>query len=160
MDQKLLEVGAGEIVMPESDFILDSRLESDCHILGRLDTTLLLLMDNSLAPWFILVPMVEVIELHQMERDAQLLELEHINLLSAYLKDEFSVDKVNVAAIGNIVRQLHIHVVGRSEQDYCWPSVVWGAEGRKAYSQSEVQAIAASIQERLGGAFVAASVGQ
>ncbi len=142
-----------------NDFTLDSRLQSDCHILGRLDNTLLLLMNNSLAPWFILVPMVEVTEFHQMESDAQLLELGHINLLSIYLKDEFSVDKVNVAAIGNIVRQLHIHVVGRSEQDYCWPNVVWGAEGRKAYSSSEVQAITASVQERLGAAFVSAPEG-
>lgn len=137
-----------------NEFTLDSRLESDCYILGQLDSSLLLLMDNSLVPWLILVPMVEVTELHEMERDAQLQVLEQINLLSGYLKDEFPVDKVNVAAIGNIVRQLHIHVVGRSERDYCWPNVVWGAAGRKAYSQQEVEAIAASIHKRLGERFV------
>lgn len=136
-----------------SEFVLDPRLESDCHVLGRMDNTLLLLMDNSLVPWLILVPMVEVTEFHQMERDAQLQVLEQINLISGYLKEEFPVDKVNVAAIGNIVRQLHIHVVGRSEQDYCWPNVVWGAEGRKAYSEQEVEAVAASIQGKLGEMF-------
>ena len=137
-----------------SEFVLDPRLESDCHILGRLNNTLLLLMDNALVPWLILVPMVDATEFHQMERDAQLQVLEQINLISGYLQDEFPIDKVNVAAIGNIVRQLHIHVVGRSEQDYCWPNVVWGAEGRKAYSGQEVEAIAASIQGALGEMFV------
>lgn len=142
-----------------SDFVLDSRLKNDCHILGQLGSSLLLLMDNSLVPWFILVPKVEVTEFHELDRDTQLQVLDQINLISNHLKQEFSVDKVNVAAIGNIVRQLHIHVVGRSETDYCWPNVVWGAEARKACSEHEVEAIAASIQGRLGQMFVSFSGG-
>ncbi len=139
------------------DFVLDSRLESDCHILGKFDSTLLLLMDNALVPWFILVLQVEVTEFHDLQRETQLQLLDHINLLSNYLKQELSVDKVNVAAIGNIVRQLHIHVVGRSETDYCWPNVVWGAEGRKPYTELELQEISESIKEVFGGEFVALS---
>jgi len=139
-----------------SGFALDSRLESDCHLLGQIDNSLLLLMDNSLVPWLILVPMVDVIEFHELDHDTQLQLLEQINLLSAYLKDEFALDKINVAAIGNIVRQMHIHVVGRSEQDYCWPNVVWGAEGRQAYTEDEVMAITASIHVKLGKMFVPA----
>jgi len=139
-----------------SGFVLDSRLESDCHLLGRIDNSLLLLMDNSLVPWLILVPMVEVTEFHELEQDTQLQLLEQINLLSAYLKEEYAPDKINVAAIGNIVRQMHIHVVGRSEQDYCWPNVVWGAEGRQAYAEGEVAAIATSIHEMLGEMFIPA----
>ncbi len=124
-----------------SDFVLDARLENDCHILGRLDTTLLLLMDNSLVPWFILVPEVEVTEFHDLEQEVQVHLLGQINAISNHLKKEFSVDKVNVAAIGNVVRQLHIHVVGRWVTDYCWPNVVWGAEGRKPYTEPELQSI-------------------
>jgi len=139
-----------------SGFVLDSRLESDCHLLGQIDNSLLLLMDNSLVPWLILVPMVQVTELHELERDAQRQLLEQINLLSAYLKDEFALDKINIAAIGNIVRQMHIHIVGRSEQDFCWPNVVWGAEGRQAYTEQEVAAITASIHGKLGAMFVPA----
>lgn len=128
-----------------SDFVLDARLKNDCHILGKIDSTLLLLMDNALVPWFILVPQADVTELHELEHATQLQLLDHISLISTYLKHDLCVDKVNVAAIGNIVRQLHIHVVGRKEGDYCWPGVVWGAEGRKSYTELAVQEISASI---------------
>ncbi len=137
----------------KSDFVLDPRLAADCHVLGRMDNTLLLLMNNALVPWFILVPQVEVTEFHELEQATQLQLLEQINLISAHLKHELAVDKVNVAAIGNIVRQLHIHVVGRREGDYCWPGVVWGAEGRKPYAESELQDILVSIQKSLGDVF-------
>ena len=133
-----------------SNFILDSRLNNDCHILGQLDSTLLLLMDNALVPWFILVPQVDITEFHELQQDTQLQLLEQINLISTCLKQDHSVDKVNVAAIGNIVRQMHIHVVGRTESDYCWPNVVWGAEGGRPYSDSELQKITAVVKEQLG----------
>lgn len=141
-----------------SNFILDSRLKNDCHILGKLDNTLLLLMDNALVPWFILVPQTDVTEFHELQHEAQLQLLEQINLISSFLKQGLSVDKVNVAAIGNIVRQMHIHVVGRTEGDYCWPNVVWGAEGGRPYSDSELQEISASIQEVFANKFIPASV--
>lgn len=141
-----------------SDFVLDARLENDCHILGQLNSTLLLLMDNALVPWFILVPQVEVTEFHELQRETQLQLLENINMLSNYLKQELSVDKVNVAAIGNIVRQLHIHVVGRTETDYCWPNVVWGAEGRRPYTELELQEITTSIKKVLGEEFTPTTV--
>ena len=136
------------------DFVLDSRLKNDCHILGKLDSTLLLLMDNAMVPWFILVPQVDVTEFHELQQETQLQLLEHINLLSTHLKQDLSVDKVNVAAIGNIVRQLHIHVVGRKETDFCWPNVVWGAEGRRPYTELELQEINASIKKVLGEEFI------
>ncbi len=139
-----------------SDFVLDARLASDCHTLGRLDNTLLLLMDNALLPWMILVPMVEVTELHELEWERQLQILSQINLVSDYLKKEYSVDKINVAAIGNIVRQLHIHVVGRSKTDYCWPGVVWGADGRQSYAGQEIAAIVAAVSRSLGDRFTPA----
>ncbi len=141
------------------DFELDSRLQNDCHILGRLDSTLLLLMDNALVPWFILVPEVEVTEFHELEHAFQLQLLDHINLISHHLKQDLAVDKVNVAAIGNMVRQLHIHVVGRSETDFCWPNVVWGADGRRPYTEAEVQVLRVSIQKALGNALAPAVPG-
>jgi diadenosine tetraphosphate (Ap4A) HIT family hydrolase len=135
--------------MPSS-FVLDSRLEKDCHILGKLDDTLLLLMDNALVPWFILVPQTDVTEFHELPQQDQLQLLQQINLISTYLKQERSVDKVNVAAIGNIVRQMHIHVVGRTETDYCWPNVVWGAAGGEEYKESDFNDIRTSIQKYVG----------
>jgi diadenosine tetraphosphate (Ap4A) HIT family hydrolase len=137
-----------------SDFVLDSRLQSDCHKLGRIGDSLLLLMDNSLVPWLILVPMVDETEFHELEWDTQLQLLDQINLLSGYLKLEFPVDKLNVAAIGNIVRQMHIHIVGRSEQDFCWPNVVWGAGERQTYDRHQVAVITDSLCTRLGDMFI------
>jgi diadenosine tetraphosphate (Ap4A) HIT family hydrolase len=137
-----------------SDFVLDARLEKDCHILGKLNSTLLLLMDNSLVPWLILVPQTDVTEFHELPQESQLQLLEQINLISNYLKQDLSVDKVNVAAIGNIVRQLHIHVVGRRETDYCWPNVVWGADGREPYAEQKVREISASVKKLFNEGFV------
>ncbi|MCP4996983.1 MAG: HIT family protein [Gammaproteobacteria bacterium] len=130
-------------------FELDSRLEQDCHLLCEVDQILVLLMDNALVPWFILVPRVEVEELYELtpERRASLDAL--IDRLSDFITTEFQVDKLNVAAIGNIVRQLHVHLVGRSEGDYCWPGVVWGRSERKTYTQDQVTAIAGKIKRFL-----------
>ena len=95
------------------DFRLDPQLERDCFILGNVGSSLLLLLDNALVPWFILVPRVAVTEVYELEREVQLALLDQVNALSRLLKDELGVDKVNVAAIGNVVRQLHVHVVAR-----------------------------------------------
>ncbi len=130
-------------------FKLDSRLEQDCHLLCEVDQILVLLMDNALVPWFILVPRVQVEELYELtpERRASLDAL--IDSLSDFITTEFQVDKLNVAAIGNIVRQLHVHLVGRSEEDYCWPGVVWGRSEREKYTQDQVTAIAGKIKRFL-----------
>jgi len=138
-------------------FRLDPRLDADCHTLGRLDCSLLLLMDNVLAPWFILVPEVGgVVEFHELDADVQQRLLGEINLLSRFVKDHFTVDKINVAAIGNMVRQLHVHVVGRSEGDWCWPGVVWGAEKGRGYTEAEVGDILRALENQLGSVFVLA----
>lgn len=139
-----------------SDFVLDARFAADCHLLGRLDNTLLLLMDNSLVPWMILVPMVQVTEWHELEWDSQLQILGQINLISQHLKNEYAIDKINLAAIGNIVRQLHIHIIGRSESDYCWPNVVWGAAGRRSYAEPEIENTVAAVKRDLGDRFTPA----
>ena len=85
-------------------FKLDERLAKDCFILGELDNSLLLLMNNKLVPWFVLVPKVNgVSELYDLDDNTRLALLNDINTLSLYIKEEFSPDKMNVAAIGNIV---------------------------------------------------------
>ncbi|WP_198266436.1 HIT family protein [sulfur-oxidizing endosymbiont of Gigantopelta aegis] len=122
-------------------FTLDSRLANDCFILSESDDFLLLLMNNALVPWFILVPKVDKTELYELESSVS----ENIalisNKLSQLLKTDFKVDKINIAAIGNIVSQLHIHIIGRYENDAFWPGVVWGAEPKESYEESEVTKI-------------------
>ncbi len=130
-------------------FKLDERLNNDCIVLGKFKTSQLLLMNNSLVPWFILVPEVEATELFELEHSVQDLLSIEINQLSEVISAEYSIDKLNVAAIGNIVNQLHIHVIGRNKQDFCWPNVVWGVDQKELYSKNEIEAISVKMTAKL-----------
>ncbi len=103
------------------------QLTNDCFILGRLPLCHLLLMNDRNYPWFILVPDREDIrEIYQLRsEDRQQLGKESC-MLSEFLMDEFSGDKLNVAALGNQVPQLHLHHIVRFESDPAWPAPVWG----------------------------------
>jgi diadenosine tetraphosphate (Ap4A) HIT family hydrolase len=136
-----------------TDFRLDPQLERDCFVLGAVGNSLVLLLDNALVPWFIVVPQVAVAEVYQLEREQQLALLAQVNALSRLLKEELAVDKVNVAAIGNVVHQLHVHVVGRREGDFCWPGVVWGAQENQGYTAAEVQRMRGLVATALGDDF-------
>jgi diadenosine tetraphosphate (Ap4A) HIT family hydrolase len=124
-----------------ADFTLDERLAQDGYRLAELPLCELLLMNNALLPWFILVPRVDVVEMHEMASLQQRALMEEINLVSRFIQQTFAPDKLNTAAIGNIVRQLHIHIVARKQDDICWPGVVWGVEQRTDYEQSTLNAI-------------------
>jgi diadenosine tetraphosphate (Ap4A) HIT family hydrolase len=140
-----------------NDFRLDPQLQRDCFVLGELSSTLLLLLDNALVPWLILVPPVAVSEVYELERGVQSALLDQVSALSRFLKEELGVDKVNVAAIGNVVRQLHVHVVGRREGDFCWPGVVWGAQGKQGYTADQVEHMRGRVAAALGNDFTPAA---
>lgn len=127
--------------MATVNFQLDPRLANDCTQLGELRLSRLLLMNNALLPWFILVPRVSVTEIYQLQAEEQQLLLQEINALSAFAETTFKADKLNIGAIGNIVSQLHIHVVARKKTDCCWPGVVWGVEQREDYSERALAAL-------------------
>ena len=114
---------------------------------------MLLLMNNSLVPWFILVPNTSEKEIYDLSFSDQAALMQEINTLSAFIKDNFDITKLNVASIGNIVSQLHVHVVGRNMSDYCWPGVVWGASGKKPYNDAQVSKITTDLREQLGEKF-------
>jgi len=104
------------------------RLLEDCHVLGQLELCSVLLHRNSSVPWFIVVPDVaaELVELHQLDPEARHRLDTELDLVARFIKARFDVAKLNVAAIGNIVPQLHVHIIGRRPDDPCWPGVVWG----------------------------------
>ena len=134
-------------------FELNAQLANDCIILGKLDLSLILLMNNSLVPWLILVPdttMIEMTDLPHTDQDALLKE---INLISGFMKDNFEISKLNIASIGNIVNQLHVHIVGRDPSDYCWPNVVWGTRDKEPYSNEQALNINTALEEQLGSQF-------
>lgn len=134
-------------------FKLDPRLANDCLVLGELHTSLLLMMNNALVPWFILVPRTSETEITDLPPADQALILEEINLMSGFVKDNFPVSKMNIAAIGNIVSQLHIHVVGREVTDFCWPNVVWGTKEKESYRKEKIAEIRTALIEQLGNHF-------
>lgn len=124
-----------------SAFEIHPRLSGGSHRLGRLGNCELLLKDNAHFAWFILVPEVDVEELHELDAD-QYAELgAAVRQLSGFVATHFSPAKVNVAAIGNQVRQMHIHVVGRWQHDPAWPGVVWSCDARQTYAPDEVDRI-------------------
>lgn len=137
--------------MGEAEFILDQRLAKDCYTLAELPLSRLLLMDNALIPWLILVPRVDKTELHQLSNDQQQALLDEINLISRFAEESFSPDKLNVAAIGNIVRQMHVHIVARKTGDICWPGVVWGMQQKQAYDQTQLDALSIALRSKLPG---------
>ncbi|ODB92175.1 hypothetical protein A3194_07160 [Candidatus Thiodiazotropha endoloripes] len=122
-------------------FSLDPRLTADCHLLAELELSQLLLMNNALLPWYILVPRVSCDELYQLTPEQQKLLFEEINQISLFIKADENIDKLNTAAIGNIVRQMHIHILGRKSSDPWWPGTVWGTKQRRPYNQTELNEI-------------------
>ena len=119
---------------------LDPHLLKDCELLGKFKLCHVLLMRDENYPWCVLVPdredKVEIFEL--AKEDQSQLQLESNSLLE-YLKNEFNADKMNVAALGNVVPQLHIHHVVRYKTDIAWPGPVWGAFPAKTYSEASLK---------------------
>ena len=142
-------------------FKLDPRLANDCIQLGYLSgqhsenksaiaTSLLLLMNNAVIPWFVIVPMdVTVIDIDELDEKHQQKILNEVNVLSAFLKKHYSVDKINFASIGNIVKQMHFHLVARNKNDPAWPGVVWGTTAKIKYNQQQVEVITKLLSEEI-----------
>lgn len=119
---------------------LDSRLLNDCEVIGKFKLCNVLLMRDANYPWCVLVPdrenKMEIFDLSPEEQQQLTLES---NTLLAFLKKEFNADKMNVAALGNVVPQLHIHHIVRYKTDIAWPSPVWGAFPAKPYDTAELK---------------------
>lgn len=137
-----------------TDFTLDPRLRRDCLALGTLYGVHLLLMNNHKVPWFVLVPETTETEFYELESPLKKSLSQGVDALSRLLKENLDAEKLNIAAIGNIVSQMHIHVVGRFSTDFCWPHPVWGASGGVPYEASEVRQLVATLETCLPGAFV------
>jgi diadenosine tetraphosphate (Ap4A) HIT family hydrolase len=136
-----------------SDFSLDQRLAADTIPIGDLVLSSVLLMDDARFPWFILAPRragaSEVTDLS--DEDAATL-MGEIRLATRVMLELAKPDKVNVGALGNVVAQLHVHVVGRFRSDPAWPGPVWGHGSRAPYPAHA----AAALVERAAGLFAAA----
>ncbi len=131
---------------------LHPRLAADCIRLGRFELSHLLLMNDASYPWFILVPdRDDVREIYQLNSADRAQLLDESCRLSAFLMNAFKGDKLNVAAIGNLVPQLHLHHVVRFESDRAWPLPVWGKFPALPYTD----AVLAGLRTKLADAALA-----
>jgi len=126
--------------------ILHPQLAQDCFIVGQFPLSALLLLNDSQYPWFILVPQrQDVNEIHQLSASDQQQLIRESSLLAACIEKEFKADKINIAALGNMVPQLHIHHIVRYKNDPAWPAPVWGYATAVPYNSD----LAASLCARM-----------
>ena len=114
---------------------LHPQLQQDCLMLGHFELSHLLLLNDSSYPWFILVPdRSNITEIYEMNDQDRNLLWQESHVLSAHIMRQFAGDKLNIAAIGNLVPQLHLHHIVRYRSDLAWPAPVWGKTVAKPYS--------------------------
>lgn len=131
-------------------FVLDSRLKNDCVELANFPLSRLLLMNDANYPWFILVPRRQQIEeIYQLSDVDQQQLWRESSILGHWMAKEFRFDKLNVAALGNVVRQLHLHHVGRRGSDPTWPGPVWGQHPPQPYGAADIEKIRKQVSEGL-----------
>jgi diadenosine tetraphosphate (Ap4A) HIT family hydrolase len=121
-------------------FQLDSKLNHDTHFVSDLDLCRLLIMNDSNYPWFILVPRrLNITEIYQLSNEDRF-ELDYeTNFISEILANYFKADKMNIAALGNIVSQLHVHIIVRKKTDLLWPETIWGKKSPLFYSKEDIE---------------------
>ncbi len=121
---------------------LHPQLEKDCIALGEFTLCSLLLLNDANYPWFILLPnRQDIREIHQLSVPDQQQLMAESMFFSQCLEQVFQPDKLNIAALGNVVPQLHIHHIARFTTDVCWPAPVWGAVASTPYSNQQIKTI-------------------
>ena len=137
-------------------FELHPRLAADCHRLGHLRLGLLLMMNDAAYPWFILVPQrPNVREIYELAESDQMLLVRESAALSRAAMAAFAGEKLNVAALGNVVPQLHVHHIVRHKSDPAWPSPVWGRQPPRPYQPLELEQRVAALLAELPDDFTA-----
>jgi diadenosine tetraphosphate (Ap4A) HIT family hydrolase len=136
-------------MMSETGWSLHPQLRADTAFVCDLALSQLLVMNDANFPWLILVPRragaTELFDLGAEQGDL----LDEITLVSRALKDHTHCDKLNIAAIGNVVPQLHIHIVARRRDDALWPKPVWGAAPARAYEPAALERFVTAVRERV-----------
>lgn len=148
------ELKINRLIRSFAVFVLDPRLVEDTVVIGDFSLCRLLLSNDSNYPWFILVPRrVGVSELFQLEPTDQLQLWQETNALAQLLSESFKADKLNVGALGNVVSQLHMHVIVRFRNDIAWPAPVWGKHPAQPYTIDELSAVNIRLRSVLPSSF-------
>ena len=133
-----------------ADWELDPLLERDTVPVGDMPLCRVLLIKDANYPWLLLVPRrdkaVEIVDLDTIEQAQLMTEISHA---SRTLKALTSCEKINVAALGNVVAQLHVHVIARSRGDAAWPKPVWNAVPPREYEKAKLNKLLVALRQRL-----------
>jgi diadenosine tetraphosphate (Ap4A) HIT family hydrolase len=136
--------------MPESAWSLHPQLKQDTIDIGDLPLSKVLVIKDANYPWLMLVPRrpekVEIIDLDEVEQ-AQLMT--EVSRAAKALKEITKCDKLNIAALGNVVPQLHVHVIARRSSDPAWPRPVWGVVPPLAHDAAEVQHFISALRRKI-----------
>ena len=128
----------------DTPFSLAPELQRDCIELADWPLCKVLLMNDSQYPWFILVPRVaDVKEIIDLSEELQITLLQESGKLNKLLQQVFSPDKLNLAALGNMVPQLHVHHIARFTTDPAWPAPIWGKLPAVPYSDEQIEQLRA-----------------
>ena len=134
--------------------VVHAQLLLDTHYLGSLENSRILLHRNAAVPWFILVPDAAAVDLLDLPSRMLSAVMEEAALISQFVKETFGCAKVNFASIGNVVPQLHLHIVGRKPDDPCWPAPIWGnLREARVYSADELGRIVELLRRHAPGRF-------
>lgn len=132
------------------DWSLHPQLARDTVPVGDLPLARTLLTNDANYPWLILVPRLPgLVELIDLEENAQVQLLGEIAATARALKSITQCDKLNIAALGNQVRQLHVHVIARRHTDPAWPKPVWGVKPSAPYEKAQQRAFLESLRQSL-----------
>lgn len=133
-------------------FTLHDRLKTDTVEVTRLKLSRVLLMNDRALPWLILVPERDnITEWHDLLYEDRTALMEEIVLVSKVIQELYNPDKINIGSLGNIVSQLHIHIIGRFRSDRAWPGPLWGTVPITPYSDNEWRAVCEKIRATLVG---------
>jgi diadenosine tetraphosphate (Ap4A) HIT family hydrolase len=132
-----------------TSFVLNPQLEADTQLIMDLPLCRALLMNNALFPWVILVPRVsKAQQITDLYPEQQATLMREIDRTSRALLAQFKPTRINLGALGNMVPQLHVHVIARFETDSAWPKPVWGM-GSKPYTKSVIERTIHALQHAL-----------
>ena len=130
------------------------QLENDCIVIGRFELCHVLLMNDANYPWFILVPDRDnITELYQLNEQDQQQFIRESSSFSTTLAQVYKPDKLNIAALGNVVPQLHIHHVVRYKTDPAWPAPVWGVVPAIGYEDAQIKTIISNLRDTMDQEF-------
>jgi diadenosine tetraphosphate (Ap4A) HIT family hydrolase len=130
-------------------FALHPQLEKDTFLIGSLTLSNILLMNDSRYPWIILVPRIEnAVDITDLSETERTVFIKEINIAADALKKQFQPDRINIAMLGNLVPQLHCHIIARFETDFAWSKPVWGI-GDAVYYNNEEQEKAITLLQNV-----------